>query len=400
MNPEDATRQIYEQRPYPGIRPDLLKAGRGSLPPVAWMQALGRPGLPLPRRVLVAGCGTGVEAFRIRRMLPRAEMVAFDYSPRSIAVAQRWQKVSPQDRSIHFQVGDLTDPNLARQLGGPFDLISCHGVLTYVPDPVRALRQLATCIQPDGALYLGVNGEGHPSIRVRAWLEHLGQSPATLGNVKQLRAALKVWDALNPEHPVPLAGLSEGYLAGDMCGAYFNNWRLGRWVDVAREAGWSYAGNWLLPKLLRELMEGSLQAPLFPRGWPLLATGLDEARPASFNQLMLRPGNQPEVPWGSAADLADWQFEGTRLYSLRSSRRRAGAKPVAVLACPAFNLRFDWPLEPRWLAAAERMLPRRGQSEAVGLKEWGRTEAARRLLWLWTGLGIVRAVPPGVVRPA
>jgi SAM-dependent methyltransferase len=79
----------YERFPYPGNELAALIEGKGSLPALNWMQGIGRPGSLKPQRVLVAGCGTGVEAFRLRRELPNAEIVAVDFSPRSIAVARK-----------------------------------------------------------------------------------------------------------------------------------------------------------------------------------------------------------------------------------------------------------------------------------------------------------------------
>ena len=151
MTSAERTKRIYERHPYPGTDPgQLSKLGR-SLPSLKWMQAIGRPGRAAPERVLVAGCGSGVEAFVMRRRLPRAEIVAVDFSPRSIAVARRLQRAAGSGRPIDFFVADLTNPDLARQTGGNFDLITCHGVLSYIPEPGRALSSFAACLRPDGA---------------------------------------------------------------------------------------------------------------------------------------------------------------------------------------------------------------------------------------------------------
>src|SRR3954451_767082 len=82
--------QIYAERPYPGRS---LRTG-WNLPPVAWMQALWRPDREgvRPTRILVAGCGTGDEAFSMRRRFPGAEIVAFDFSERSIAIAKQSER--------------------------------------------------------------------------------------------------------------------------------------------------------------------------------------------------------------------------------------------------------------------------------------------------------------------
>ena len=144
MTSAEKIKRNYERLPYPGTNPDVVDGKGGSLPPLRWMQALGRPGQPRPERVLVAGCGTGAEAFVVRRQLPRAEIVAVDFSPRSIAVARRLQRSAKWPQPIDFQVADLTSPDLAAQTGGNFDLITCHGVLSYIPEPALGLQNLAT----------------------------------------------------------------------------------------------------------------------------------------------------------------------------------------------------------------------------------------------------------------
>ena len=63
MTPAEQTKRSYERRPYPHPRGHALIRKRGNLPSTQWMLALGRPGLPPPQRILVAGCGTGAEAF-------------------------------------------------------------------------------------------------------------------------------------------------------------------------------------------------------------------------------------------------------------------------------------------------------------------------------------------------
>ena len=58
--------------------------------------------------------------------------------------------------------------------GGDFDLISCHGVISYLPEPERALRNLRRSLAPEGVLYLGVNGSEHFSASWRRFLPQFG----------------------------------------------------------------------------------------------------------------------------------------------------------------------------------------------------------------------------------
>ena len=165
MTSEERTKKNYERRPYPRTEINLLVEKDTSLPASRWMQAIGRPGRAAPKRVLVAGCATGVEAFILRRRWPTAEIVAVDFSPRSIAVARKLQRTVVTGKPITFRVADLTDENLVRSVGGDYDLITCHGVLSYIPEPVRVLKNLAPALRADGALLVKCfHGSGYSQL--------------------------------------------------------------------------------------------------------------------------------------------------------------------------------------------------------------------------------------------
>ena len=74
MNVARAIRQIYEKRPYPAVRTSAAARGRWLLPPLPWMKAIWQRQHPL-RRILIAGCGTGSEAFTLCRQFSDAEIV-------------------------------------------------------------------------------------------------------------------------------------------------------------------------------------------------------------------------------------------------------------------------------------------------------------------------------------
>lgn len=391
----EKTKQNYERHPYPATDPRKIVDEGGSLPPLKWMQALGRPGLPAPQRILVAGCGTGTEAYAIRRQWPNADIVAVDFSPRTIAVARRVQRAERLVRPIAFQTADLTDPHLSRHTGGNFDLITCHGVLSYIPKPDRVLRHLATCLRPDGALYLGVNGESHPATRLRPWLARFGLEVDELRDEPRLRQLLGLWDSLHDDDLGELATMSASYLGGDICGSHFNNWSLTRWRTEANRCGWEVASTAILPMALRLTMDRDRHLPLFPAGPADLAETFDDARPAGFHRILLRRakrGGLNLTPHRPSPQTLCW----TGFYSVRFTRPRTHRTTTAVLRCPTFDLSLELPLTSAQ-AEALRALAEAKLAPPGWAKAWMQNEKSRRTLWLLTGLGVL-ALPGGAKR--
>ena len=378
VTPAERTRKSYDVRPYPqGDLKALIRKG-GSLPPLKWMQAIGRPGKTAPKSVLVAGCGVGVEAFVLRALLPGAEIVAVDFSARSIAEARRLQKTGGEARAIRFLVADLTDPDLARKTGGDFDLITCHGVLSYIPDPARVLENFASITAPGGALYLGVNGEAHTSTRLRPWLASFGLNIADLREERRLRGLLRLWDSLQDDEAGQLAAMSSSYLAGDVCGPHFNNWPLARWNAEAAGSGWETAATWLLPMALRLALEDDRHTPLLPSAVGPLAECLDQARPAGFHKLLLRKRQS------SAEEKLIW----TGLYTMRI-RKTQGRPPVrAIFSSTVLGLSFDLKLTENQ-ATQLRFVARFKTPESVRPLDRPRSNNALRTLSLLEGLGMV-----------
>ncbi len=379
MTSVEKVKRNYERLPYPGADPRMVEGKGGSLPSLRWMLGLGRPGLPKPQRVLVAGCGTGAEAFVIRRHLPKAEIVAVDFSPRSIAVAQRLQRNAKLARPITFQVADLTDPGLVAQTGGDFDLITCHGVLSYIPEPATVLKNFSSALRAGGALYLGVNGESHPATRLRPWLAGFGLDVDGMQEERRLRRVLRIWDALHDDDLRGLAEMSPSYLASDVCGSHFNNWPLAHWRSEATQAGWEIAGTWMLPLAFRLMLDDETYDPLYPAGIGELAERLDQARPAGFHKLVLRKAESV-----GRTETLRW----TGIYSHRFVKSSTAGRVRVVLHSPVFNLSQDWSLTvPQSVAMCG--LVSGEVAPAVWLKKWGRSEASRRILWQWMGFGAV-----------
>lgn len=101
------------------------------------------------RRLLDAGCGTGVLAVEAARR--GAEVVAVDLSPSLIGLARQR---TPRDRgsgSVEFRVGDMLDPSLGR-----FDHIVAMDSLIHYPTPDLVAMVTALASRSDGSLLFTV----------------------------------------------------------------------------------------------------------------------------------------------------------------------------------------------------------------------------------------------------
>lgn len=145
--PDEFLRRSYDDW-HGGHEPDL----DANAPWYRMVKAFLRPEKDMAgRRILEIGCGLGSFAIWIANHTSRpASVVAADFSAAAIAKAVRLA-ASQESRGIEWTVADIQ--NLKR-FGSEFDtVISCETV-EHVPDPARAIRELARVLRPGGRLYL------------------------------------------------------------------------------------------------------------------------------------------------------------------------------------------------------------------------------------------------------
>jgi SAM-dependent methyltransferase len=302
-----------------------------------------------PRRILVAGCGSGSEAFAMRRTFPEAEIVGVDFSPRSIAVARELQKRKRTTSGIRFVHGDIADRRLLAKVGRDFDFISCHGVLSYVPHPTRALENLARALDRNGALHLGVNGATHVSVGLRLMLRQFGIDPSALGDeTREAKTVLRVADAMRGG-ATRLARYSDELLASDVFGRIIHNLPLAAWLRMARKAGLHLRGSYGTWRKLRAPMERSAAQRLIPRSRAEVCELMEMLSPSPFHALLFTRRAAPGVPWEDPAELLPWRPCRTRLYTtpLRPRRGSLRAMRRQSLESAAARTRLDWRL-PEW----------------------------------------------------
>jgi SAM-dependent methyltransferase len=102
-----------------------------------------------PRRVLEVGGGEGELAERIVNELG-ADLVGIDQSARMVEIQR--------SKGIDARVGTVEELRFA---DGEFDLAVAAWMLYHVPDPHRALAELARVLRPGGRLVAVANGYDH-----------------------------------------------------------------------------------------------------------------------------------------------------------------------------------------------------------------------------------------------
>ncbi|MBP7677328.1 MAG: class I SAM-dependent methyltransferase [Thermoanaerobaculia bacterium] len=116
-------------------------------------------GLPAPPlescRVLELGCARGGNLLPMALELPAASFVGVDLSTRQVAEARESADALGL-RNVTFHAMGLEEIGAAF---GTFDYVVCHGVYSWVPEPVRAriLDICATNLSPDGLAYVSYN---------------------------------------------------------------------------------------------------------------------------------------------------------------------------------------------------------------------------------------------------
>lgn len=144
-NPYDAL--PYDSHPFPQTHPARLAT-------VATLFGL-TPAPVETCRVLELGCAAGGNIASVGEMFPGCEIVGVDLSARQIADGRRVVEAAGLTNVDlrHASITDIDDGY------GTFDYIICHGVFSWVPDPVRQ-KILAVCsanLKPTGVAYVSYN---------------------------------------------------------------------------------------------------------------------------------------------------------------------------------------------------------------------------------------------------
>ncbi len=137
----------YEESPYPQVISFVREIINEDVPEASFAGQAAQ--------VLVAGCGTGREAFELASIIPDAKVLAVDLSRTSLAYATL--------KAEEFGLGNVTfrqaDILKLAALEQRFDFISCGGVLHHMKDPVAGWKVLKDLLKADGLMRIGLYSE-------------------------------------------------------------------------------------------------------------------------------------------------------------------------------------------------------------------------------------------------
>lgn len=190
----------YEDGCYPFMQPDHL----------ATLAAIhGLPDPPLDGcRLLELGCARGGNLLPMALELPGAAFVGVDLSARQVDDA-RGRAAALGLGNVAFHAMSLADVGAAF---GEFDYVVCHGVYSWVPEPVRE-RILEVCsrnLTPDGLACVSYNTWPGWSARgmVRDLLRfHARREATAAGRVDRTRGFLPELVSILPNPSSPYAGI-------------------------------------------------------------------------------------------------------------------------------------------------------------------------------------------------
>ena len=193
-----AVQQQYEENPYPrwgdfvkGTPDDAGKMLKEQFPHFQCPDYLVEP-----IDLLVAGCGTGFEAFEFKNKFKTRDVLAIDLSCSSLAYAIRKARELEMTEGITFKQADILKLG---DLDRRFHLITSTGVIHHLDNPVAGLKILANLLFPKGLLFVALYSKagGEPISSARCWIEEKEIS-AERSQMLTLRDEI----LFDPKHPL------------------------------------------------------------------------------------------------------------------------------------------------------------------------------------------------------
>jgi SAM-dependent methyltransferase len=144
------TRKSYDETPY--LSAPMMRSHPARLAAQALWRGLAAPEAA-SARVLEIGCASGGNLLPLAAALPGARLLGVDLSPAQIAAGEarrkRYGLGNIELRAESFEAVD----------GGEFDFIICHGVYSWIPEPLREalLAIVKARLAPEGIAMVSFN---------------------------------------------------------------------------------------------------------------------------------------------------------------------------------------------------------------------------------------------------
>lgn len=100
------------------------------------------------KRVVDVGCGGGILSDAMARR--GAEVLGIDLASRALKVAQL-HALEAQTESVSYR--EIAVEELAAEMPGHFDVVTCMEMLEHVPDPASVVRACAAAARPGGWVF-------------------------------------------------------------------------------------------------------------------------------------------------------------------------------------------------------------------------------------------------------
>jgi SAM-dependent methyltransferase len=151
------------------------------------------PARGAPLRVLDAGCGQGTQSLGLARLGHRVDGVDADQRMLDAfraALESEDESISARIRLVRGRVEEL--PSLLEPTS--YDVLLCHGVLMYVPDPVPLVQALAEMVAPGGIVSVLARNQAGIALRAGhrgSWAEALSALRGEASYVNELGATAR-----------------------------------------------------------------------------------------------------------------------------------------------------------------------------------------------------------------
>ncbi len=153
-----AVRDQYEANPYPrwvACQRDKPRRFAEFLSAMAQAYGVVAAAATSKPEILIAGCGTGMQAIQCAGQFDSARVTGVDLSRPSLAYAAR-KAHDARLKNLEFVAGDMLALAGHSDWRDRFHYVECLGVLHHLAHPGQGLAALAACIKPGGLVYLGL----------------------------------------------------------------------------------------------------------------------------------------------------------------------------------------------------------------------------------------------------